>query len=75
MPRHVIVIVSNGGISNREYREKLRKLWKLAAKFNFEPHGFSSVFTGPDGLNLEMFLTFLEAQGLKYYVEKGDGFA
>ena len=73
MPRHVIVMVSNGGISDREYREKLRKLWKLAAKFGFEPHGFSSVFTGPDGLNLEMFLTFLEAQGLKYYVEKGDG--
>lgn len=75
MAKYVIVLVSNGNLGNKEYRSRLRELWRLAAKFNFEPHGFSSVFTGPDGLNLEMFLTFLEAQGLKYYVEKGDGFA
>ena len=73
MDRYVIVLVSNNGLSDKEYHSRLRELWRLAAKFNFEPHGFSSVFTGPDGLNLEMFLTFLEAQGLKYYVEKGDG--
>ena len=71
MARYVIVLVSGSdGLSDKEYREKLGKLWKLATKFNFEPHGFSSVFVGPDGLSLEMFLIFLESMNLKYYVEK-----
>ena len=70
MAKYVIVLVSNGNLGNKEYRSRLRELWRLAAKFGFTPHGYSSVFVGPDDLSLEMFLIFLESMNLKYYVEK-----
>jgi len=69
MARYVIVLVSNNGLSEKEYHSRLRELWRLAAKFGFTPHGYSSVFVGPDSLSLEMFLIFLESMNLKYYVE------
>lgn len=69
MRKNVIVIVMNNGLSDGEYRERLSLLWNICRKFNFDVHGYSSVFVGSDGLNLEMFLAFLETHGLKYYVE------
>lgn len=69
MKKPVIVIVMDNGLSDKEYREKLTLLWNICGKFNFEVHGYSSVFVGYDGPNLEMFLIFIESLNLKYHVE------
>ncbi len=69
----MIVIVDATDMPDKEYRQKLKKLWRIAPKFGFEPHGYTSVFVGEDEVGLELFLETIKNMGLEYHVEKVDG--